>query len=135
MTPRAVTAILLLAATTAHADIIPACRVPISATPTGLADLPPALREALHQKLGTIAQPNQPFNATDMIEPNLPSRRLIFIWSTPDRWIIATEHGGLAYNDPILAYTRTPTPTLLAERYAFPNTVCRTALELLNLKK
>jgi hypothetical protein len=57
------------------------------------------------------------------------NRRLIFIWSRGDRWVIATEHGGRGYNDPIFAYAVSSDglkATLLAERTAYPDTVCST---------
>jgi hypothetical protein len=62
---------------------------------------------------------------------------LIFIWSRGDRWVIATEHGGRGYNDPIFSYAVSSDglkATLLVERAAYPDTVCSTAEELLNLQ-
>ncbi len=63
------------------------------------------------------------------------NRRLIFIWTRGNVWVVATEHGGRGYNDPILAYQLDSNglhATLIAERLAVPKTVCSTSEELLN---
>jgi hypothetical protein len=52
------------------------------------------------------------------------------------RWIVATERGGRSYNDPIFAYDVSldgSTATPVAQRIAFPSTVCATAFALLTV--
>lgn len=94
------------------------------------------LRDAVKQKLGYLVPPKTAFDATDVIMTG-QNWRLIFIWARGNVWVVATEHGGLGDNDPILAYGVDPNgqrATLVAERIASPNTVCSTAGELLNQK-
>lgn len=111
------------------------CRTPAGAAVILRQDsLPPALRDALKQKLGELVSPGSPFDRTDFVQTG-HNRRFIFIWSRGNRWIVATEHGGRGYNDPILAYDLSPDgarATLRAERVTGPKAVCSTAEELLN---
>lgn len=116
-------------------DVIPPCR--LTAGVTSFSDqktIPQALRDAIKQKLGELVPPNEPFDATDVAWTG-HNRRLIFIWTRGSRWIVATEHGGRGYNDPILAYVLSPDgvkATLTAERLASPNSVCSVSEELIN---
>jgi hypothetical protein len=116
-------------------DAIPACRLPVGVVSySDQKDMPAALREAIKKKLGYFVPPNSPFDATDVVMTG-HNRRLIFIWVRGTRWVIATERGGRGYNDPILAYEVTPNrlqAKFVAERVAFPDSVCLTAAELLN---
>ena len=113
-------------------DIIAPCRAPAGAAVITRRDsLPRALRDALKQKLGELVPPSSPFDATDVVQTG-HNRRLIFIWSRGNRWVVATEHGGRGYNDPILAYDLSADgakATLHAERITFPKAVCSTAEE------
>jgi hypothetical protein len=124
-------------ASTAAADVIPPCRLPVGVQSTTKQDgIPSALRTALAQRLGELVSPESPFDPTDVAWTG-HNRRLIFIWTLGNRWIVATEHGGRVYNDPIFAYSISPDgekATLLAERIAIPKSVCSTAEELLNLQ-
>lgn len=116
-------------------DAIPGCRLPVGVVShSDQEEMPASLRKAVKQKLGDLVSPNAPFDATDVVKTG-HNRRLIFIWVRGNIWVVATEHGGRGYNDPILAYTVEPRgmqPKLLAERVAYPNSVCSTAAELLN---
>ena len=116
-------------------DVIPACRLPAGVTfRSDPNDMPVALRHAVKQRLGELVPPNSPFDATDVVMTG-HNRRLIFIWSTGPRWVVATEHGGRGYNDPILAYDVSPDgrkATLITAHIASPSSVCSTAEELLN---
>jgi hypothetical protein len=42
-----------------------------------------------------LAAPGKRFNATDVIEPGLPRRRLVLGGHCDDRWFIEYEHGGI----------------------------------------
>jgi hypothetical protein len=116
-------------------DVIPACRLPKGvASYSDQKDMPVALRDTVKQRLGELVRPNSPFDATDVVKTG-HNRRLIFIWARGYRWVVATEHGGRGYNDPIFGYEVSPNgqqATLIAERIAFPDSVCLTAEELLN---
>jgi hypothetical protein len=116
-------------------DVIPPCRVPQNVVPYfDQKDMPVALRDLVKKTLGDLVPPDSPFDVTDVVTTG-HNRRLIFIWARGHRWVLATEHGGLGYNDPIFAYELSPNGqqvTLIAERAAIPNSVCLTAEELLN---
>jgi len=116
-------------------DVIPACRLPKRvASYSDQRDMPVALRDAVKQKLGELVPPNSPFDATDVVTTG-HNRRLIFIWARGNRWVVATEHGGRGYSDPIFAYEVSPNgqqAKLIAERTTVPNSVCLAAEELLN---
>jgi hypothetical protein len=116
-------------------DVIPGCRVPDGAVAhSDGRGLPAPLTDAIKQKLGYLVPPNVPFDATDVVRTG-HNRRLIFIWNRGDVWVVATEHGGIGYNDPILAYkldSKGFQARLIAERVAAPKTVCSTSQELLN---
>jgi hypothetical protein len=91
---------------------------------------------ALTDRIGELAPIGGRFNATDVvwIGPG-KFRRLIFIWSLSNRWVIATERGGIAYNDPIFAFDMSPDgreAVFLEESIALPNSICSTASRLLN---
>ena len=119
----------------ARADVIPACAVPTGAVMIGFDQLPAAVRKALLKQTGPMAQPGQPFNATDVITKPLPSSRGIFVWSRGMRWVVATEHGGIGYNDPIYVFDAAgdrKRVALTTSKIAFPATVCATAQDLLN---
>lgn len=116
-------------------DVIPACRLAVGVTSySDQKEMPVALRNAVRQRLGDLVPPHSPFDATDVVMTG-HNRRLIFIWVREHRWIVATEHGGRGYNDPIFAYEVSANgkqAALIAERIAMPNSVCTTAEELLN---
>ncbi len=131
-------ALFVLSAATAHADVIPACAPPSGVRVHAFTDLPAGLKQALEAKLGDMALPGQPFDATDVVTSAHPVfRRGIFVWSRGTRWIVATEHGGIAYDDPVLAYDvdADGIASLVAVRGAVPNTVCVTAKGLLDAKR
>jgi hypothetical protein len=116
-------------------DVIPGCHLPAGVVAhSDQKEMPAALRDAIKQKLGYLVSPTIPFDAADVVMTG-HNRRLIFIWVRGSVWVVATEHGGRGYNDPILAYQLDPkglNVKLVAERIAVPNTVCSTADELLN---
>jgi hypothetical protein len=124
---------LLALSPMAHADTIPSCSAPTGVTtvdlPSGIA---PAVLKALHDKIGDIALPGQPFDATDT-ETTGKSRRFIFVWHTGSKWIVATEHGGRGYSDPIFLYNLSDdgkTASRVGTRLAFHNGICADAVSL-----
>jgi hypothetical protein len=121
----------------ARADIIPPCALPNGVAAKSLEnDAPPALLRALSERVGELVPPGGRFDATDVLVTG-KNRRLIFVWNAGQRWIVATEHGGRGYNDPIFVYDLSDdgrTATLVLERLAFPNTVCTTATKLVGFE-
>jgi len=119
--------------TTAAADDVPFCPPPPGVTSIKLPDgLPPAIRSALSNEAGDIALPGEDFDATDLVMTGR-SWRFIFVWQSADRWIVATEHGGIGYNDPVFLYRLEKDgqkATLLEKRHGFPKTVCQVATGL-----
>jgi hypothetical protein len=88
---------------------------------------------ALKRDVGELVAPGERFDATDVVMTG-KNRRLIFIWNVGRRWIVATEHGGYGYNNPIFAFDLSQDgrdAALVAEWIAFPRNVCSTALTLL----
>ena len=59
------------------------------ALPSGV---PPALRGVM----GNIALPGEPFDASDVYVKGHKHSRYIFVWNIGNRWIVATEQGGIA---------------------------------------
>ena len=121
----------ILMAVPAQADDIPPCQAPqgvsVAALPGGL---PPVLKKDLADRFGQIVLPNEKFDSTD-IRITGHSRRFIFAWSIGAVWIVATEHGGVGYNDPIFRYeVGTETATLVQTLISFPNAVCAAATGL-----
>jgi hypothetical protein len=89
---------------------------------------------ALKEHVGEIVPRGATFDATDVVVTG--QSREIFVWNAGRRWVVATEHGGRSYNDPIFAYDLGQdgrSASLVAERIAFPETVCATAFSLLTL--
>ena len=83
-----------------------------------LADLPVALQKALGvgmNLLGVgIADSGEPFNASDAILPNVPSRRFILAGVAENRAVVAIEQGGIATR--IMALTMEKSDGAWAER-------------------
>jgi hypothetical protein len=85
--------------------------------------------------VGEVVPVGARFDATDfvLIGP-ARFRRLIFIWNLSNRWVIATEHGGYGYNDPIFAFDISRDgheAVFLQESIARPDSICLTASSLL----
>ena len=46
-----------------------------------------------------------PFDATDVIQQMPPHfERVMFVWSRGNTWLIATQHGGIAYSEAFSIY-------------------------------
>ena len=119
----------------ARADDIAPCPVPHGVVSISLQHgTPKAVLQALKEQVGEIVPPGGKFDATDVIIYGR-NRRLIFIWNSGRRWIVASERGGIAYSDPIFAFdlpANDGSAVLVEERDAIPRTVCSTAVGLLN---
>ena len=121
-------------ATCAHADDIPPCPSPAGISAVVLPDgVTPAVQQTLRQKLGDIALPGERFDVTDIVMTG-KTRRFIFVWNSGTKWLVATEHGGRGYNDPIYLYNVSgdgKSASLVATRIAFPGDVCSVASDLI----
>jgi hypothetical protein len=116
---------------------LPSCTAPDGVfTTSRFDDAPPALARALTGRVGEIAPVGAEFNPTDVhiIGETGKSRRLIFIWSLGNRWVVATERGGVGYNNPIFAFDVDSdglSAAFVEERVTFPESLCATASSLL----
>ena len=117
-----------LCSAVAQADDIPPCTPPKGVTATfSVKSMPPALSQMLKAQLQYLAEPNETFDATDVVSSGHPNR-LIFVWNERDVWLVARERGGIAYSDPIQKFTlANGRAKLVLERSAIPNTVCSIA--------
>ena len=70
------------------------------------------VRSALLAKVPDIVDSNQPFDATYVVMHGAHFNRFAFAWQRNGRWIVITEHGGIASYNPI--YTVAFPPTLPA---------------------
>ena len=108
-----------------------ACPVPPGTVKVVLpSGLPPALRDALR---GDIALPGEPFDSTDAYVKGNKHRRYIFVWNIGNRWIVATELGGIALRAGIFTYDLgkdDKTAVLIEEQITFPESVCAAATKL-----
>jgi hypothetical protein len=129
----AVSSTLAALIASAGADVIAPCSLPNGAASSLVSEAPAALLRALKARIGEVVPPAADFDSTDVVVTGR-SRRLIFIWNVGRRWVVATEHGGIVYNNPIFAYDLSRdsrSAVLVQERSALPKTVCSTASSLL----
>jgi hypothetical protein len=126
---RHMSGVLAMAATVMPAQAT--CHVPPGAVQVALpAGLPPALRHALP---GDIALPGEPFDTTDVYVRGHNHSRYIFVWNIGNRWMVATEQGGIALRAAIFTYDlgkdgKTAAP--IEKRFTFPESVCAVATKL-----
>ncbi len=71
-------------------------------------DLPKDVRIAIlpEPPADRMAEPNEPFNSTDCIAKDYPSRRFITGGFSKDYAFVFYEHGGLGYNQPFVILKR-----------------------------
>ena len=75
-----------------------------------VAALPAGVRKALSDLFGNgtldMADPGQPFQATDvMVTPRLPGRRLVAAGCSPDHCLVYYERGGFAHVHQIVLFS------------------------------
>ena len=83
-----------------------------------VAALPANVRDALHDLFGgktlEMADPGQPFQATDvMVTPRLPARRLVSAGCSADHCLVYYERGGFARVHQIVLFSTADTPARL----------------------
>lgn len=66
-----------------------------------LTDLPPLIQAGLgvgRPGLDGVADRSRPFNVTDLVDGNLPMRRLLAAGRDGETWLVALEQGGRGYS-------------------------------------
>jgi hypothetical protein len=131
---RVAIASVMLALFAVHAigNAVPSCAPPPGVVPVPLAQVPPILLQTLIDSVGEIAPPGASFDRTDVVMFGR-NRRLAFFWKADSKWIVATEHGGFGYNNPIFLYHLDEgerKAVLMVQKITFPNTLCAVASEL-----
>ena len=117
-------------AASAQAAATEECPVPPGAVKVALpSGLPPALRKAM----GDIALPGELFDPIDIVVKGHKSSRYIFVWNIGNRWIVATEQGGIALRAGVFIYDlgkdgKTAAP--IERNFTFPDSVCAAATRL-----
>ena len=117
-------------AASAQAAAIEECPVPPGAVKVAL---PSGLPHALRDKMGNVALPGESFNTIDIYVKGQPDRRYLFVWNIDNRWIVATEQGGIALRSAVFVYDLGKdgkTVTLIDERIGFPSDACAAATKL-----
>lgn len=75
-------------------------------------ELPDQIKNAFatitHTKPFALADPGAGFNATHLIDPGLPGRRLMLAGRSQDRWFIEYEHGGEAKSVALMVLRTNP---------------------------
>ena len=125
-------AILVLFAIYVIADAAPSCTPPPGMASVPLEQAPSVLLQTLIDDLGEIAPPMGRFDRTDVFMFGR-NRSFAFFWKADDRWVVATEHGGFAYNNPVFLYHLGEDgrkAVLMAQKIAFPKAVCAVASDL-----
>jgi hypothetical protein len=130
--------IVMYLPTGARADCIAPCPPPDSTVKTVEfpREVPALVLKAFKEHVGDIASPGEKFDSTDVVVTGR-NRRVIFVWNRGPDYLVATEHGGMGYNDPIFVYRVDPqnfTAKLVSEEITFPATVCKVAQRLIDAK-
>lgn len=85
---------------------LPDCAIPGAGKPVArLADLPPAFQAELERGFRSargLAEAGAPYNATDVVDPRLPSRRFVGAVRFGTFWIVWYEHGGIVHSRNII---------------------------------
>jgi len=129
-------AIAALADNASSDSSVAECPPPLNvAAAMSLRQLPEPVLEALREKVGDIEDRDGPFDVGDVWVTG-HHRRFMFAWHRGERWVVATERGGIAYSQPVFAYDLRSTgkPATVAEEiYSQRDTLCKVAAETLRL--
>ena len=119
-------------------DPIGRCSPPDSDTKTLVfpGGMPAILLRSFRQYVGDIAAPGENFDTTDVVRVGR-NRRVIFVWNRGAEYVIATEQGGIVYNNPVFLYRIDPQNSaarLESEKVTFPASVCAVSRRLLGAR-
>jgi len=67
-----------------------------------LQDMPVIVQTEVRRLVGTIAEPGEPFNPTDVIGEGAPQHRFIRGVRSNRRWFVWYEHGGIGHHRHVL---------------------------------
>ena len=84
-----------------------------------LAALPASIQEKLGTHIagiGGVAERDRPFNATDVVVGSHPMRRFVVAGQSGNTWLVALEHGGIAYYIEVYLFTDGASP----QRWTLP---------------
>jgi hypothetical protein len=85
-------------------DAIAECALPPGAQVSSFPrDLPAPVLQDFRVHVPVLADIGEPFNSTDVVRNDRPSRRLMFVRHLGTKWVIAYEHGGLGNHDHVVA--------------------------------
>jgi hypothetical protein len=127
-------AILALFAIYVIADAAPSCTPPPGMASVPLKQVPSVLLQTLVDNVGEIAPPGGGFDRTDVVMVGR-NRRFAFFWKADNKWIVATEHGGFGYSNPIFLYDvdgGEQKAVLTAQAISWPKTLCAVASDLIS---
>jgi len=83
---------------------------------TTVEQIPPAVMADLSARMKhdpRLANPREPFNRTDVVDPRYPMRRLVLGGLGARSWFVSYEHGGRGYHRHLVVYAqRDGRPTL-----------------------
>jgi hypothetical protein len=122
--------VLLASAIHAQAAANAACPAPRGAVSVVI---PSGLPTALRAAMGNVALPGEPFDTTDVYVKGHKRSRYMFVWNIGNRWIVATEVGGIALRAAISTYdlgTDNKTATLIESSTTSPAYACAAATRL-----
>ncbi|MGU3668118.1 hypothetical protein ACLBX9_28350 [Methylobacterium sp. A49B] len=88
----------------------------------------------IRERFGPLSWPGGLFNPTDVVQPGIPTRRLMDVWRNGERWVLAIEQGGRGYHISVVALdfeTDRNRVRQSEKRTAFPGDLCATVADVL----
>jgi hypothetical protein len=98
------------------ADVGPGCALQVrpGVTVTSLRKLPKAIRAALAEAVGPMADRGAFFNDTDVVIKPAPFQRFIRAGKVGARWFVWFEHSGIAYWQQLTVFEEGPPPRVVS---------------------
>lgn len=126
---------VLAFASSCYAEQPPSCPTPDGAKTIRLiSKMPRSVSEALKANIRDIVDSNQPFDDMDFVRYGGHFNRFAFAWEKGSHWVIVTEHGGIAYSNPIYLFhsdSNTEAAKLITVARTYHEPVCKVASQLL----
>jgi hypothetical protein len=128
-------AILALPMSCCFAAQAPSCPSPAGAkTIRRMSKMPSSVSQALKANIRDIVDSNQPFDDLDVVRYGGHFNRFAFAWEKGSHWVVVTEHGGIAYSNPIYVFhsdSNTKSAKLITSARSYHEPVCKVANQLL----